>query len=72
MRNLIVRSLAKEDDATINNVMPHLEYAAAVLAMNEPVMYAEMHLDRAAQRLWGTVPPQGVKVDDKWHYYFAE
>ena len=25
-------------------------------------------LDRAAQHLWGSYPPQGVRVDDNWHY----
>ena len=29
---------------------------------------ARRRLDRAAQYLWGSYPPEGVRVDDNWHY----
>lgn len=29
---------------------------------------ARRRLDRAAQHLWGSYPPEGVRVDNHWHY----
>lgn len=29
---------------------------------------ARRRLDRAAQHLWGSYPPEGIRVDDRWHY----
>ena len=71
----ILRALASEDDATINNVFSCLvdaENALRVLTSYADIAdahhTARRRLDRAAQHLWGTNPPFPVRVDENWHY----
>jgi hypothetical protein len=77
----IVRDLAHASPALIDNVLVNIvdaqnslhaaqSFATSNLSITSDVMFADSrkHLDRAAQRLWGAYPPEGVRVDDSWHY----
>lgn len=74
----ILRALAQADAPTIDNVLTCVVDAenalrAASHMVDRTVIGAQFHdarrrLDRAAQHLWGSYPPEGVRVDNHWHY----
>ena len=63
----ILRALAQADAPTIDNVMACI-YCAHDQAREFRWISGRPYLDRAAQHLWGSYPPEGIRVDDHWHY----
>lgn len=71
LRNRVLRSLAGKDDSVVNNVFSCLALSFDALSKGEAgYASAENWLDRAAQHLWGHTPPEDIRVDADWHYYF--
>lgn len=78
----ILRALAHADAPTIDNVLACVVDAqnamhAASYMVDRTVIGAQFReadrrLDRAAQHLWGSYPPEGIRVDNYWHYSVTE
>ena len=74
----ILADLGRANHATIDNVFSCLVDAEnlvrSTMCMVDRTVIdcnlrdARRRLDRAAQHLWGSYPPEGVRVDDNWHY----
>lgn len=77
----IIRDLAHASPALIDNALVNIvdaqnalhaaqSFATSNLPVTSDVMFADArkHLDRAAQHLWGAYPPEGISVDNNWHY----
>lgn len=63
----IVRSLATVEAFALENVLSCVCDAANCNRLGE-FQSGRKCLDRAAQHLWGSYPPEGIKVDNNWHY----
>lgn len=76
--NNVLRGLAQADAATVDNVFAclvdsanHMRAASVMIdstVINSSRKQARNRLNRAAQYLWGSYPPEGIKVNDQWEY----
>lgn len=74
----ILRALAHADASAIDNALvcivdaQNLVHSTGYMVDHSVIQSqhrdARRRLDRAAQFLWGSYPPEGISVDDVWHY----
>lgn len=64
--DLIDNALACIVDA--QNLVRSAGYMVDRTVIDAQLRDARRRLDHAGLYLWGSYPPQGVRVDDNWHY----